>query len=493
MIDIAEALESTYDEVSYDAFYDAVFPAGSFEQKGVYEQGKYNGIAISIKTGDKHAKRYTVTDDHEMIDDMAASDEFCLMSPISYAGKSRKSENARFMYALAIDLDGVETIDNFQRLIEQYERGEEYVSHNVYWGLPTPTYLVSSGTGIHIYYVFKEPVPLFKNIVKQLEKLKRRLTWQAWTQGASVLSENIQYESLFQGFRVVGTITKTGGRCRAFKVGNKVDIEYLNQHIPVDYRVTEFTYKSDLRLDKAKELYPEWYERRIVKKQPRNTWVCNKALYDWWIRKISDEAQQGHRFWCIMTLATYAKKCDVPKETLEEDAYGLIPLMNTKGDDFTEDDVMKALEAYNDSYITYPIHAIEARTGISLPRNKRNGRKQEIHLKGARAIQQINDEANGTNWRDGNGRKPKKEAVEEWLLAHPDGTKAECHRETGIDPKTIRKWWNDKAYAEYMVEKEMEEYRKSLWWNDGQEGVDQAGHREMFEIKYGLRENPCKC
>ena len=92
-----------------------------------------------------------------------------------------------------------------------------------------------------------------------------------------------------------------------------------------------------------------------------------------------------------------------------------------------------------------------------------------------------------------NGRKPKKEAVEEWLLAHPDGTKAECHRETGIDPKTIRKWWNDKAYAEYMVEKEMEEYRKSLWWNDGQEGVDQAGHREMFEIKYGLRENPCKC
>lgn len=100
-----------------------------------------------------------------MIDDIAASDEFCLMSPISYAGKSRKSENARFMYALAIDLDGVETIDNFQRLIEQYERGEEYVSHNVYWGLPTPTYLVSSGTGIHIYYVFKEPVPLFKNIV----------------------------------------------------------------------------------------------------------------------------------------------------------------------------------------------------------------------------------------------------------------------------------------------------------------------------------------
>lgn len=239
---------------------------------------------------------------------------------------------------------------------------------------------------------------------------------------------------------MVGTITKTGGRCRAFKVGNKVDIEYLNRHIPEDYRVTEFTYKSDLHLDKAKELYPEWYEGRIVKKQPRNTWVCNKALYDWWIRKISDEAQQGHRFWCIMTLATYAKKCDVPKETLEEDAYGLIPLMNTKGDDFTEDDVMKALEAYNDSYITYPIHAIEARTGITLPRNKRNGRKQTTHLKIARSVLDImNDDAGHAI----QGRKPKKEAVVEWRLAHPDGTKAECNRETKIDPKTIRKWWGE--------------------------------------------------
>lgn len=442
MIDVEQALASVYDEVSYDVFYDAVFPAGAFEQKGVYEQGKYNGIALSIRAGDKHPRRMTVTDDHDVIDEMAASNEFCLMSPISYAGKSRKSENARFLYALAIDLDGVKTLANFQTLINQYEKGDYFADHHVYYGLPTPTYLISSGTGIHIYYVFKEPVPMFKNIVKQLERLKKRLTWQAWTQGASVLSENIQYESLFQGFRVVGTITKTGGRCRAFKVGDKVNIEYLNRYIPEDYRATEFTYKSDLHLDKAKELYPEWYEKRIVKKQPRTTWVCSKALYDWWIRKISDEAQQGHRFWCIMTLATYAKKCGVSKETLEEDAYGLIPLMNTKGDEFTEDDVMKALEAYNDSYITYPIHAIEARTGIQLPRNKRNGLKQKDHLEIARAIQTIKDRQQGKNWREGNGRPDKTKIVEEWRTTHPDGKKIDCERETGLSRHTVLKWWN---------------------------------------------------
>ena len=86
---------------------------------------------------------------------------------------------------------------------------------------------------------------MFKNIVEELEKLKRRLTWQAWTQGASSLHDKVQYESLFQGFRVVGTITKDGGRCRAFSVGEKVTVEYLNKFVPEDHRAVSFVYKSD--------------------------------------------------------------------------------------------------------------------------------------------------------------------------------------------------------------------------------------------------------
>ena len=115
---ITDALEATFPEVHYSDFYRDIFPVGSFEQKGVYEDGKYNGIAVSIVPGAKQTRRITVTDDLEAIDKMAASDEFCLMSPISYAGKSRKSENARFLYAMAIDLDGVETIEQWRFLME---------------------------------------------------------------------------------------------------------------------------------------------------------------------------------------------------------------------------------------------------------------------------------------------------------------------------------------------------------------------------------------
>lgn len=32
--------------------------------------------------------------------------------------------------------------------------------------------------------------------------------------------------------------------------------------------------------------------------------------------------------------------------------------------------------------------------------------------------------------------------ITEWRLQHPKGRKADCHRDTGLDPKTIRKWWD---------------------------------------------------
>ena len=441
MLNISEALGISYDEVHYMDFYRDIFPEGSFEKRGVYEAGKYNGIAVSIRKGEKQVKRLTVTDDLEAIEDMVQTDDFCLMSPISYVGKSRKSGNARFMYAMAIDLDGIETLKQWQFFIRQVERGNEMLSF--VWGLPKPTYIVSSGTGVHIYYVFQKPVPLFRNIVEQLEVLKKRLTWQAWTQGASSLHDNVQYESLFQGFRIVGTVTKNGDRCRAFQVGDKVTVEYLNHFVPEEYRVKSLVYQSDLTLEEAKKKYPEWYQKRIVEKRPKQSWTCKKDLYDWWIRKLSGGAEQGHRYWCIMTLATYAKKCGVSREKLEEDAYGLIPLMNTKGDAFTEDDVLHALEAFTDSYITYPIDTIVNRTGIPIEKNRRNGRKQAQHIKIMNAIRDI-EYPDGT-WRNKEGR-PKgsgtaEQTVMEWQESHPAGKKADCIRETGLIKPTVYKWW----------------------------------------------------
>lgn len=431
-------------EVSYRDFYRDIFPVGSFEKKGVYENGKYNGIIVEVtkekkSDGKPRILRHTLTDDLDKLDEVAGRNNFCLMSPISYIGKQRKSANARFIYAIAIDLDGIVSRKNLEVLFKQIRNVDYFVENNVYFGLPAPSYFVSSGTGLHLYYVFKKPIPLFQNIVEQLEKLKRRLTWQAWTQGASMLHDNIQYESLFQGFRIVGTVTKNGNITRAFKSGDvkKYTIEELNETVPDDYKAKDIVYKSNLTLKEAKEMYPDWYQARIIEKKKKGTWVCHRGLYDWWIRRIYEGATQGHRYWCIMTLATYAKKCGVSYDELVKDSVQLIDFLNEKGDEFTLDDVMKALEAYNDDYITYPIDTIVARTDIHIEKNKRNGRSQEEHLKRARAVQEIDYPAG--EWR---GRMRKDNIVLEWRKKNPNGKKIDCSRDTGLHINTVYKWWN---------------------------------------------------
>lgn len=40
------------------------------------------------------------------------------------------------------------------------------------------------------------------------------------------------------------------------------------------------------------------------------------------------------------------------------------------------------------------------------------------------------------------GRPSAQDRVYEWRKQNPEGRKADCHRDTGLDPKTIRKWWD---------------------------------------------------
>ena len=111
--------------------------------------------------------------------------------------------------------------------------------------------------------------------------------------------------------------------------------------------------KGRLSLAEAKEKYPDWYERRIVKKERRGRWTVKRDLYDWWLHRIADEIRVGHRFYGIMTLAIYAKKCGISEEELRHDAFSLLePYDDMSVEDinrFTKDDVVCALEMFNDT------------------------------------------------------------------------------------------------------------------------------------------------
>lgn len=106
----------------------------------------------------------------------------------------------------------------------------------------------------------------------------------------------------------------------------------------------------------------------------------------------------------------------------------------------TEDDIRSALEAYDKEYYNFTISDIEALTNVRIERNRRNGRKQDQHLQFARGIRGV--KANLGEHVSGGGRPSAQDQVQEWRKQHPEGRKADCHRDTGLDPKTIRKWWD---------------------------------------------------
>lgn len=434
-------LKEFYPRVSQYEFYRDVFPQGTMERKGHCEDRLPNAIFSIIEPEVRNIIMFDELDELSLLDGV----RFSVCSPVTYSGRRRTAANAYHIHGFAIDIDYV-MLGNLRDLFYQIGNGLH----------PKPTYVVNSGNGVHLYYLFHEPVPLYQYLYKPLNSLKYELTNRLWNQYTSSDS-NKQFQGIFQGFRMVGNFSKLDGDgdvsgypVTAYRTGGRVLLEELSAFVEYDGKqvlsdVDEFDH---LTLDEAKERYPDWYDRRILKNEPRGGWTCKHDLYDWWIRKMKAGHFEGNRYYCIAALSAYAVKCGIPYEELERDALELVPLLDRSTENeknhFTEQDVYDALEYYADDYRTYSIDAVVGTTKIPIQKNKRNGRKQAVHLAGARAIQTINDEFNSTNWRNGNGRKPKDKIVREWRQKHPEGKKADCHRDTGLDPKTIRKWWTEK-------------------------------------------------
>lgn len=284
-------------------------------------------------------------------------------------------------------------------------------------------------------------------------------------------------QGILQGFRVVGSGSKLGRDYPvvAYRYGSAVELAKLLDYIPdsngEQQRIQALMQKSRLSLAEAKEKYPDWYERRVVKQERRGRWTVKRDLYDWWLHRIEDEIKVGHRFYGIMTLAIYAKKCGIDEDELRDDAFGLLKQYDAMSVEdinrFTEDDIVSALEMYNEDYVTFPRDDIAKLSGLSMPINKRNGRKRADHIK---LMNLVRDEVNGNkNWRNKDGRPTEKRTIVKWRQMHPDGRKIDCIRDTGLSKPTVYKWWD--AVEEYTSSKYFQEavrliVSRSMGWTD---------------------------
>ena len=93
-------------------------------------------------------------------------------------------------------------------------------------------------------------------------------------------------------------------------------------------------------------------------------------------------------------------------------------------------------------------------SGMTMPVNKRNWLKQNQHLYLARRRKE-DMKAVGISMKSAEGRPTAEKIVHVWRQQHPDGRKADCHRDTGLDPKTIRKWWDSEPSAVWQEDGHM--------------------------------------
>lgn len=455
-LELQDLLDSLATPLQPWDFYRLLFPPGSFERRrpeldGLDREERatfYRGLPVSERRPngliiepprpgeDSRPKVYTLFDDLAGLEDFYGTQRFGLLAPIGYSGHKRSLDHAYTLYAMAFDVDR----PNVENILYQ-------ASHHI---IPCPTFIVLSGHGVHLYYQFEQPIPMYPSNRQTLNRLKHHLTRHIWTHYTSSI-EKPQYQGINQGFRIVGEASKLGTDrpVRAWMFGPPVTTDYLIDFLDDEEkadmgRVIEG--EGRVSLAEAKENWPDWYHRRVEKREVAKSWHIKRDLYDWWLRKIQTESSVGHRYFCVMALAVYARKCDVPLKELEHDAYGLIPLLDSvspESNPFTRDDVKAALKAYDDKYATFTRDAISSLTAIRMTPNRRNYRKQAEHLKRARAVQEI-DDPDGA-WRKGAGRpkgavEEKRRLVLEYATAHPQAGPTEISHATGVSRSSVYKY-----------------------------------------------------
>lgn len=456
-------MTANFEEMDPVRFYEELFPNNETHQEALqnthYQQP--NAVFLYKTDTDKQHRMIMYKDSWENdFLQYVENNNLALCGGLAYRGNKNLLANAQRMNALIIDLDGVriQEIQNFLELSTWDPASKAYA-------VPRPTFIALSGSGLHLYYQFDRPIDLFPNIKLQLKQLKYKLTFRCWQYKSTSTVKDTQYQSINQAFRMVGSTNhKYGTPVVAFRTGDKVTLDYLNSYVKPEFRVdiTRQFQPTKMSLKQAQESYPEWYERKIVKKDrsTRKRWEIEKkvhgkdpyALYHWWLSKAED-IKGGHRYFFMMNLTIYACKCDVPKETLEKDIRKAFDILSKAEnhhpdgsiDELNERDIQSALETYDKAYYCWTLSDVETTSGLIIPRNRRNGRKKEEHIRRITALRDL-DYPDGS-WRNTKGRPAgsgtAQGTVSEWQKDHPTGKKADCIRDTGLSKHTVYKWWSE--------------------------------------------------
>ena len=160
----------------------------------------------------------------------------------------------------------------------------------------------------------------------------------------------------------------------------------------------------------------------------------------------------GGRYFTIVALCCYGRKCGISDGKIRKDAWELYEFLDSITDDeanhFTRRDMKDALGVLKSPDRMQTVENtrawIEEKTKIDIPPNPRRKkplkRDDGTAFQAARMIQNLQD-PNG-EWRYHGGAPTKAEAVVAYRKANPEASVPEVARALGITRPTVYKWWD---------------------------------------------------
>lgn len=372
--------------------------------------------------------------------DQAVDRNDILLGGSTYFKNFVSKTTAKDVHALIIDMDNVWAGVLQPALQNDWNEDDKE--------LPKPTYIVNSGTGLHLYFLFDEPIPHYVCNSEKIDQLYRRLAVQQTT-SRIYLQKQVQWFG--QDFRMAGSLNKYNWRNEVFRVGEKWDIDRLAQAVGMED--THFV------------RYGEPRTRQLVKRErtknrtKRKGWRCNQGFYDYTLERCRNETKEGNRYMSFCALTVIAWKCNVPISKVEQDLKGLIPKYNKGAKrQITEKEIEHALRMYNEKAMLTQRERLQDWIGWEYkPQTNRHYGKQVFKRKKSqeardKGLKNTNLEVRGWavrdamypdgEWRNKDGAPSKQEEVRAWRQLHPDGKPKDCMADTGISKNTVYRWWN---------------------------------------------------
>lgn len=319
-------------------------------------------------------------------------------APATFFNNYRKTVLLKTMHAICLDLDDI-TASSLP-----------FVLHKIELLSVKPTLILNSGGGLHLYWVFIEPIECFNSRKPLLKDMIRKLYDKM--QGCC----KYQKLGLIQSFRVCGSLTKLGDITVGYRVGALCRLEEL--HTMLYGKKSTLKKKSNANLPSNVEFFPN----------------ASEKFYSHCFNRMS-EVMVGNRELALFALAVVGFKCRINKEQVIQDLEIVANFYRgrdqslTRSEWFNVNETKKAIKGYSNKYTQVTSIQLEEWFGWQFPRKtKRNGRKQAEHLERCRVIK------NALIVHE------KKSIVERYLKEHPNASIREIASATGLSVNTVGKY-----------------------------------------------------